>query len=139
MSSSFYISISHACDCTSAQHLCTLLREIHKATTLAKSSMSLPRIWWTDCENFQTMLYEGSSLSLEQIKNMFKQLQYQVIQHWEKKILLGLDIHIPYQGDLADDLSNQAVGYCFLEDNRNPQFQNKTLFMDTILKQPQLI
>jgi hypothetical protein len=87
----------------------------HRATAVAKGSMSLPRIWWTDRVAYQSMLYMGSPLHLADIRKVFPAMEESTIDLWKNKVMLGLPLRVSY-GNLLDDLTNTSVGYSFLKD-----------------------
>jgi hypothetical protein len=74
----------------------SLLSLQHRASSLTYKTMSLPRIWWTDCINWTSMLYKGNPLHIDQDRGMFMKLQDMVIKQWEEKVLCGLDVHVAY-------------------------------------------
>ncbi|KAG6874820.1 hypothetical protein C0992_006430, partial [Termitomyces sp. T32_za158] len=91
----------------------------HRATAIAESTMSLPRIWWLDRQRFQTMLFEGSTIAFEDIRKLFVNIEADLVHTWENDVLCGLKLYCSYS-DLADDLTNTAVGYSFINERRNP-------------------
>ncbi|KAH7917321.1 hypothetical protein BV22DRAFT_1026593, partial [Leucogyrophana mollusca] len=104
----------------------------HFATDQAMRTMSLPRIWWLDRENYTSMLYRGDKITVDQTKEMFWTMEEQMVTKWEQKVMLGLDLQIHYD-TIQDDASNRSLGYSFLTDLRNPQFHHQHRLRDAIL------
>ena len=90
----------------------------HCASAIAKSSMGLGRVLWVDRINWTSLLYQGTSVSLEQMVEVNRTLEDKLIEVWERKVLLGLDIKVQY-GALVENLGNTSVGYSFIMDSRN--------------------
>ena len=102
----------------------------HRATAIARSSTSLPRVLWLDHVDFQSMLYNGDPVHLVDLRKAFVMMENDMVDLWENKVLCGLKLHIQY-ADIADDLTNTAVGYNFLADHRNECFDD---YEDHLLK-----
>ncbi|KAF8888727.1 hypothetical protein CPB84DRAFT_1849547 [Gymnopilus junonius] len=99
------------------------LRQLqHLGSSIAYSTMSLPKIWWTDTVNFNEMLYKGYPVKLDQIREMLALMEEEMVSIWEQDILLGFKIRADY-GQVSEALSNTDVDYSFLSDHRNPGFQ----------------
>lgn len=109
----------------------------HRASAIVYAQHSLPSVWWLNRDSFETMLYEGHQINFGDVCKIFVELEDLVIQLWEEKIILGLDLQVGY-GLIADDLTNSQVGYSFISDPRNPFQKNKDQLMDTILKHSNL-
>ncbi|KAG6893165.1 hypothetical protein C0993_001865, partial [Termitomyces sp. T159_Od127] len=109
----------------------------HRATAIAESTMSLPRVWWLDRQNFQTMLFEGTPIAFEDIKKVFVDIEQDLVQRWEEDVLCGLQLECSYS-NLTDDLTNTAVGYSFLSDRRNPFAAVKDSLITAVLDHPTL-
>ena len=109
----------------------------HRASSIAYSHISLPRIWWTDVEHFQTLLYRGHPIHLRDIKKMLSAMERQACATWEEDVLMSLDIRADYD-TLHDDLSNNDVGYSFATEYRNEAFHDQTHLISRILKDVQL-
>jgi hypothetical protein len=109
----------------------------HYATTLAYQTMSLPRIWWLDRVNWHEMLYLGQLVTYQHITQVFINLEDQIINLWENKILLGLNLHVEY-GVINDNLLHTEPGYCFIDDANNPFSKHKTTLSMAILDDPNL-
>ena len=93
----------------------------HRASSIAFTTMSMPRIWWTDRIHWKELLYKGDKIRVDQLHDMFSRNERDIIDLWEKKVLKGLPIHIQYS-NLFDNLENKDVGYSFLTDPRNTCF-----------------
>ena len=101
--------------------LCSLQ---HRASLIAFQMMSMPQILWTDRKRWTELLYKGNKICLEELQGMFAAQEESIVMQWESKILCGISICTCYS-NLADDLSNHAVGYSFLTDKRNNCFQDR--------------
>ncbi|KAF9521817.1 hypothetical protein CPB83DRAFT_778069, partial [Crepidotus variabilis] len=93
----------------------------HIATTLTLSTMSLPEVWWTDVEKYQSMLYRGVPLHLSEIVEVVRSLEQTVQHQFEELVLFGTDKRADY-GLLVDDMALKEVGYSFSTDKRNSIF-----------------
>ena len=109
----------------------------HYATALSYNTMSLPKIWWLDRENWQEMMYQGRKISIDQIGEMFEKMDVRIIDLWENSVMLGLGMHVNYS-ELADDLTNTKPGYSFLDDPDNPFLALKDDFVVRIFNDPAL-
>ncbi|KAG6819291.1 hypothetical protein H0H93_013337 [Arthromyces matolae] len=109
----------------------------HRASSLAYSTISLPKVWWTDSRSYQVLAYEGNSITFSGVKDMFTVIEQDVIDLWERKVLMNLSLHLPYTS-LVDDLSNTTVGYSFISDSRNPFMADKDQLMRAVLNDPNL-
>ncbi|KAG2741287.1 hypothetical protein P692DRAFT_20751447, partial [Suillus brevipes Sb2] len=90
----------------------------HRASSIAFTTRSLPRLWWTDTVHWHVMLYKGNRIDLEDVRKMLAKTEERLIEIWEKMATKGLKIRIDYQS-IADDPTNRDVGYSFLTDPRN--------------------
>lgn len=109
--------------------LCSLQ---HVASSIAYSTMSLPSVWWQDRKTYKTMLYKGSSISIDQISVMIQNLEERTKTTWEDLILLQTGLQVEYTL-LHDDLSNKNIGYSFVTDPRNQCFSDDFLLLKAIL------
>ena len=105
----------------------------HRASAIAYSTMGLPRIWWTDTENWTSLKYKGNPISLSDVCTMFKDMEEDLVSTWEKKVLRGLNLRADY-ADLVDDPTNRDVGYSFLFDSRNSCFQDRARLVRAIVE-----
>lgn len=105
----------------------------HRASAIAYSTMSLPRVWWTDQRKWQEMLYRGEKVHIHQLRTMFASMESKLVELWENKVLAGISIRICYQ-DIKDDNTNHDVGYSFLSDHRNAFFADRMQFLKAIIK-----
>jgi hypothetical protein len=96
----------------------------HRASAIAHTTMSLPRIWWLDRVTWQSMLYMGHTVKFSDIRQVFAALESKAVDLWEKSVLCGLDLRVEYS-DLSEDLTEKAVGYSFLTDPRNTCFRHQ--------------
>jgi hypothetical protein len=93
-------------------HLCSLQ---HCTSSLAYSAAGLPCIWWTDAITWNTMLYKGNHIDLDDVHKMLANTEVRLVNLWENSVLKGLHIRINYH-TIADDLTNKDIGYSFLSD-----------------------
>jgi hypothetical protein len=91
----------------------------HLASSLAYSTLSLPKVWWKDRKSYNSLLYRGDVVDFSNFPSMFENLDKEMMEVWEKKVLLGQPLHVSYDR-LCDDLSNNTPGYSFMSDPRNP-------------------
>ena len=98
----------------------------HRASAISFETMGLPQIWWKDRTSWKSMLYKGDELHLDQVCNMFADMEAKLVDTWENKILGGLPLHDHHEdATISDDLTNKDVGYSFLSDPRNPGFKQR--------------
>ncbi|EMD31059.1 hypothetical protein CERSUDRAFT_100778 [Gelatoporia subvermispora B] len=64
-------------------HICTYQ---HMATAITKSTMSVPRIFWTDRHNWMTMLYQGDRIELVKLQQVFVAMEQEMLDLWENKL-----------------------------------------------------
>ncbi|KAA1479881.1 hypothetical protein DENSPDRAFT_902459, partial [Dentipellis sp. KUC8613] len=107
----------------------------HRASSLTMTTKSLTRVWWTDTENWDSMLYRGDHIHIQDVRKVFVDMEKTMVQLWEEQILCGLKLYV-HHGDLADDLTSNTVGYSFLTDQRNTCFKNRDQLMRAILDNP---
>ncbi len=107
----------------------------HRASSLSMTTKSMTRVWWTDSENWDSMLYRGDHINFADVRKVFVDMEKTMIQLWEKDILCGLNLYVQH-GDLADDLTSNAMGYSFLTDERNTCFHDRDRLMKAILNNP---
>ncbi|KAG2088572.1 uncharacterized protein F5147DRAFT_525879, partial [Suillus discolor] len=110
----------------------------HRASAIAYKTMSLPRVWWLDRRTWHEMLYKGDKIHINDLRQMFASTEEQMVELWEKKILLGLNIRVTYQ-DIADDNTNHDVGYSFISDRRNAWcFADRDRFLKALTGEKEL-
>ncbi|KAF9470600.1 hypothetical protein BDN70DRAFT_901974 [Pholiota conissans] len=108
----------------------------HLASSISYSTMSIPKIWWKDTQDYRTMLYEGHQVKLDNISNLLAAMETKITMLWETKLLLGFKLRVDYT-HLVDNLSNTEVGYSLFSDPRNTCFKGmSTLLLDTIMQDP---
>ena len=83
--------------------------------------MSLPSIWWTDREHFQSMLFKGTLLAFQEIQAMLHSLETDIQSAWEKDVMLNLPLRADYDL-LHDNLASRWLSYSFTTDERNKMF-----------------
>lgn len=74
---------------------------------------------------------------MDQIREVFSNLDQSTVSQWEDKVLCGLKIRVDYDS-IADDLTNTEVSYSFLSDPRNKMFHNRDHLTLAILDDPAL-
>ena len=109
----------------------------HRASSIAYSTMGMPRVWWTDRKKWEEMLYKGDKVHIGDLRKMFASMESNLVELWEKKVLAGLSIHVSY-GDIKDDNTNHNVGYSFLSDRRNSCFADRDLFLKAITRNQEI-
>lgn len=109
----------------------------HRASAIAYKTMSLPRVWWLDRRTWHEMLYKGDKIHINDLRQMFASTEEQMVELWEKKVLVGLNIRVTYQ-DIADDNTNHDVGYSFLSDRRNACFADRDRFLKALTGEKEL-
>ena len=107
----------------------------HRASAIAKSTMGLGRVLWVDRENWTTLLYQGTRISLDQMIEINKAIEDELINAWEGKVLLGLNVRVEYS-NIVENLGNTNVGYSFLTDPRNDTFKQRDRLLLAILEDP---
>jgi hypothetical protein len=95
--------------------------------------MGLGRVLWVDRTTWSSLLYEGTGISLDQMINVNCAIEDTLINTWETKVLLGLNVRVEY-GKIVENLSNTTVGYSFLTDPRNEALQKKDRLLVAILE-----
>ncbi|KAF8871107.1 hypothetical protein CPB84DRAFT_1855201 [Gymnopilus junonius] len=114
--------------------LCTLQ---YFASSIAFGTMGPPRIYWTDCKTFYSMLYKGDPVSFDCIQAMLSDNEKMLKDVWEQELLFSLDLSVQYES-IKDDLSNITPGYGFVTDHRNSCFSDSNLLLSSILNISQL-
>ncbi|KDQ05946.1 hypothetical protein BOTBODRAFT_49632 [Botryobasidium botryosum FD-172 SS1] len=108
----------------------------HIVTSAAYSTASMPQVWWTDLEDWQSMLYMGDRIHLDMVRQVFVKLEEEWVHIWQNEILCGLQLEPTQHGHIADDLSNTDLGYSFLDDPRNTAFLDKERLIRAIWNDP---
>jgi hypothetical protein len=109
----------------------------HRASANTYNTPCMPRSVWTNRTNWTSMLYQGNPISMDQIQQVFANLEDVTCSQWENKVLCGLKIRVDYER-VADDLTNTDVGYSFLTDPRNTMFHSRDRLALAILHDPEL-
>ncbi|KAG6863942.1 hypothetical protein C0991_001806, partial [Blastosporella zonata] len=109
----------------------------HRATAIALSTISLPRVYWIDRKEFRTMLFDGDEIAFSNIRLLFVDLEKRLVQSWKEHVLMGLDLHFAY-GSICDDLTNPTIGYSFMSDPRNPFVSKRDWMMTSVIDSPKL-
>jgi hypothetical protein len=108
----------------------------HLGSSLAYSTMALPKVWWPEPGNFRTMLYLGHIVKMDDFGQAFSQMEQDMVKTWEQDVLLGFKLSIQYD-NLVDNISNTEVGYSLFSDPRNTCFQDaSTLLHSAIINDP---
>jgi hypothetical protein len=93
----------------------------HRATAIAKQTMSNPSIFWTDRVSYSEMLYQGHRVRFRDICNAVHDLHAEAVRVWEEEVLMGLPLRVDCRR-IADNLPNCQVGYSCFRDPRNACF-----------------
>ncbi|KAL1712614.1 hypothetical protein EV715DRAFT_296879 [Schizophyllum commune] len=81
----------------------------HYATSLAKSALGIPSVWWVDSQNHTELLVRGHRLSLDHLRTIVTNLQEKIVKSF-RFLTAGLPIDIDYDAR-NDDLRNNTTGY----------------------------
>ncbi|KAJ7204086.1 hypothetical protein GGX14DRAFT_369082, partial [Mycena pura] len=109
----------------------------HYANAISGRTWGMPKIWWTDREHWSELMFKGNIVCLDQLTTIFGKLEAKLTDMWENKVLMGLGLHVEY-GQLAEDLGNTELGYCFLDDPRNPFGDQEHRLLRAIYNSPEL-
>ena len=109
----------------------------HCATSIVLNSPGMPRVWWPDLVSFRVMYYEGNKVCFSDMPKLFALMEVDLVNIWEKSILLGLNIRTDY-GEVMDNLSNNKLGYSFLDHPKNGFASQKDRLLLSILETPSL-
>ncbi|KAJ7212519.1 hypothetical protein GGX14DRAFT_564269 [Mycena pura] len=109
----------------------------HYANAISGRTWVMPKIWWTDREHWSELMFKGYIVRLDQLTTIFGKLEAKLTDMWENKVLMGLGLHVEY-GQLAEDLGNTELGYCFLDDPRNPFGDQEHRLLRAIYNSPEL-
>ena len=108
----------------------------HLGSSIAYSTMALPKVWWPEPGNFRKMLYMGHPIDMDDFGKACSQMEQDMVNIWEKDVLLGFKLRIKYD-NLVDNISNTENGYSLFSDPRNTCFQEaSTLLHDAIINDP---
>ncbi|KAL1750717.1 hypothetical protein FB107DRAFT_279372 [Schizophyllum commune] len=81
----------------------------HYATSLAKSALGMPSVWWVDSQNHTELLVRGHRLSLDHLRTIVTNLHKKIVKSF-RFLTAGLPIDIDYDAR-NDDLRNNTTGY----------------------------
>ncbi|KAG2030468.1 hypothetical protein BDR03DRAFT_987079 [Suillus americanus] len=109
----------------------------HRASAIAYRTMSPSCVWWLDRETWHELLYGGNRIHIDRLRQMFAGTEEQMVELWEKKVLVGLSTRVVYE-DIADDNTNHDVGYSFLSDRRNVCFADRDRFLKALTGEKEL-
>lgn len=112
----------------------------HIASSIVMAEALVPLIYWIDTDHWTEFMYRGDRIRLDDVQAMFRQMEDQLVETWEKDVLLGLSLSVSTEG-LTEDLSIQTPGYSFLSDPRNEaQLRGtRTALFDAIMADPCLL
>ncbi|KIK17462.1 hypothetical protein PISMIDRAFT_15045 [Pisolithus microcarpus 441] len=105
----------------------------HRASAIAFSTMSLPRIWWTDSEAWTSLNYKGNPIAFSDVCLIFRDVEQKLVDIWENKVLRGLQLRVDYD-HILDDPSERNVGYSFMFDPRNTCFQDRARLVRAVVE-----
>jgi len=106
----------------------------HLGSSIAYSTMALPKVWWPEPNNFRVMLYLGHLVKMDDFEKAFSQMELDITHLWEQDILLGFKLEIKYN-HLVDNISNTDVGYSLFSDIRNACFHNASSLLHSAIVQ----
>ncbi|KAF9474387.1 hypothetical protein BDN70DRAFT_898983, partial [Pholiota conissans] len=109
----------------------------HIASSIAFSTLSLPKIWWIDRDHHQSLLYKGYPIHFSAFPSMFTIIEDRMAKIWQDDILCGLSLKVEYDR-LYDDIGNTDPGYSFLSDTRNLCFKDRMQLLRAFLDTPAL-
>lgn len=109
----------------------------HTASSFSIVESVLPEIHWTDRKNWSKFTYRGEAITLEGIRGMVHAIEHDLVQVWEKDVLLGLPLTVD-TCHLKDDTSSIQPGYSFYTDRANNLVQHKTMLAHAILNNSKL-
>lgn len=110
---------------------------MHQATSIVFNSPILPKTMWVDRDNHEELLWQGHNVKLDHLREACVVLEKQMVTRWEDHILMGLELRVEYE-KIVEDLSNNAVGYSFLTDHRNPMFKDRDRLIRAVIDTPRL-
>jgi hypothetical protein len=100
----------------------------HFATHISESTLAPPKLWWSDNTTFKTMRYEGKSLALMQLQDVFTSLEARLVKMWQTDVLKGAGVYAEYE-ELADNLRETRPGYsCFQDPDNHLDLQKGKLY-----------
>jgi len=108
----------------------------HVATSIAYTTVSVAKVFWKN-DDYDLLIYRGAPISFKLLPVMFEAHEDQMVQIFQKDILLGLPLSVTYS-HIFDDATNNRPGYSFIHDTRNPFQKCKTMLLDAILQSPEL-
>ena len=109
----------------------------HKASALAYSEISMPRLVWTDRKTYGSMRYRGTPITFQGLQHIFSAIEEDAVKMWEKDILMDLPLRVNYN-ELFDDPANTTVDYSFFSDTRNRCFADRDIMAKAIIEDPAL-
>lgn len=116
------------------------LRDIqHIASAIAYNQKSLPRVVWIDRTHWDHMLYLGDPIRFLDLCQVFHNLERDIVQMWEEKIMLGTGLGADILAELLkDNLTEKEPGYSMFTDQRNQCFKDRNQLLRLILTTPAL-
>lgn len=109
----------------------------HRASAIAYETMGVPRIYWPKPDDPSVINYRGDELTLLDIQSMLHSTEDALVQLFEEKVMMGLDLRTT-RGHIAEDLSNTNVGYSFLTDARNVSLSQRSTMLQAVMASPTL-
>jgi hypothetical protein len=67
---------------------------MHRASSIAYSTMSLPRIWWSDRTTYHSMLYKGDKIEFPSIQKAMLEMERTAVKLWEDKVMCGTALRV---------------------------------------------
>jgi bloom syndrome protein len=92
----------------------------HFATSVAYDTPSLPRIIWKNRAEgvYDEMIYEATTISIDQIKTIFRNIEAIIMQTWKEEVCFGVEFDVP-TGSHRDNLRLTRRGYSFINEPGN--------------------
>ena len=106
----------------------------HLGSSIAYSTMALPKIWWPEPGNFRIMLYLGHIIRMDDFGKALSQMEQDIVTIWEQDVLLGFKLEVKYN-HLVDNISNTEVGHSLFSDARNTCFQDTSILLHSAIIQ----
>ncbi|KAJ3533285.1 hypothetical protein NM688_g7305 [Phlebia brevispora] len=121
-------------------HLCTFYSVCdlqHQVSAIVMKTQKPANLFWKDSEDKMVLMYKGDDIALEAIRAMFVQMEQDALTLFEHEVMLDSQLYVPHSV-VREDLTNQRVGYSFLEDERNPFHGHRATLLQHVMQDPVL-
>lgn len=110
------------------------------ATSISLRTLSLPKVLFPNRgdNNYDVMMYEGQQVEITQVQKILANLQNEIVELWEQKILMGLKCHVSYNL-IMDALNNTNAGYSFFGETSNPFASQRDVLAQGLFSSPSLL